>query len=105
MGGRSRANGMPNFLESDRCRSAKRSPDPLASLALRKNASGSLVISTSSASSAAIVAEFIEDDEVEAREIVGKSSRTTSAGLGLELVDETDSGKESPIRRGCGFAR
>ena len=55
MGGRSRANGMPNFLASDWCRSAKRSPGPLASVALQKSASGSLAISTSSVSSATIV--------------------------------------------------
>ena len=41
------------------------------------------------------IAEFVEDDEVEAREIIGKSSRATSAGLGLELVDEIDGGEES----------
>jgi hypothetical protein len=52
MGGRSRANGMPNFLARDWCRSAKRSPGSLASVALQKSASGSAAISTSSVSRA-----------------------------------------------------
>src|SRR5208283_3849246 len=55
MGGRSRANGIPNFSPSDRWRSAKRSPGPLASAALQKSAPGSIAILASSASSAAIV--------------------------------------------------
>ena len=33
------------------------------------------------------IAEFVEDDEVEAGEIIGKSSLATGAGLGLELID------------------
>ena len=41
------------------------------------------------------IAEFVEDDEVEAREIIGKSSLATGAGLGLELVDEIDGGVEA----------
>jgi hypothetical protein len=42
------------------------------------------------------IAEFVEDDEVEAGEIIGKSSLATGAGLGLELIDEIDGGVESP---------
>ena len=55
MRGRSRANGIRNFWASDRCRSAKRSPAPFASVALQKRAPGSIAIRPSGASSAAIV--------------------------------------------------
>ena len=55
IGGRSRANGILNFSPSDRWRSAKRSPGPLASAALQRSAPGSIAILASSASSAAIV--------------------------------------------------
>ena len=41
------------------------------------------------------IAEFVEDDEVEASEIIGKSSLPTGAGLSLELIDEIDGGEES----------
>jgi len=42
------------------------------------------------------IAEFVEDDEVEAGEIIGKASLPTGAGLTLELVDEVDGGEEAP---------
>ena len=42
------------------------------------------------------IAEFIEDDEVEASEIVGDSSLSSGATLGLELIDEIDGGVEAP---------
>ena len=42
------------------------------------------------------IAEFVEDDEVEASEIIGKSSLATGAGLSLKLVDEIDGGEEAP---------
>ena len=47
--------GVLNFSPSDRWRSAKRSPGPLASAALQRSAPGSIAILASSASSAAIV--------------------------------------------------
>jgi hypothetical protein len=34
------------------------------------------------------VAEFVKNDEVEAREMVGEAALATGAGLGLELVDQ-----------------
>ena len=40
------------------------------------------------------IAEFVEDDEVEAREIIGESPLATGAALSLELVDEIDGGEE-----------
>ncbi len=55
IGGRSRANGIPNCSASDRWRSAKRSPGPLASVALHSSAPGTIAASASCASSAAIV--------------------------------------------------
>ena len=42
------------------------------------------------------IAEFVEDDEVEACEIIGESSLATGAGLSLELIDEVDGGVEAP---------
>jgi hypothetical protein len=42
------------------------------------------------------IAEFVEDNEVEAGEIIGKASLPTGAGLPLELVDEVDGGEEAP---------
>ena len=44
IGGRSRANGTLNFSASSRWRSAKRSPGPLASVALQRTAPGSIAI-------------------------------------------------------------
>ena len=53
------------------------------------------------------IAEFVEDDEVEAREIIGDAALASGARLGLEPVDEIDGGEEAAraIRRGCSFAR
>jgi len=45
------------------------------------------------------ITQFVEDDEVEAGEIIGKSSLATGAGLSLELVDEIDGNEVSPARR------
>ncbi len=42
------------------------------------------------------IAEFVEDHEVEAREVIGESSLAAGAGLSLELVDEIDGGVEAP---------
>ena len=42
------------------------------------------------------IAEFVEDDEVEAGEIIGEPSLATGARFGLELVDEIDGGEEAP---------
>ena len=44
------------------------------------------------------IAEFVEDDEVEAGEIVGDASLTSGSGFGLELIDEVDGGEEAPAR-------
>jgi hypothetical protein len=50
------------------------------------------------------IAEFIEDDEVEAGEIIGKASLAAGARLGLELVDEIDGCEESAARPGADAA-
>jgi hypothetical protein len=42
------------------------------------------------------IAEFVENDEVEAGEIIGNAALTSSAAIGFELVDEIDSGEEAP---------
>src|SRR5580658_1724519 len=44
------------------------------------------------------IAEFVEDHEVEAREIIGEPSLATRAALGLELIDEIDGGEEATAR-------
>jgi hypothetical protein len=44
------------------------------------------------------IAEFIENDEVEAGEIVGDASLATGSALGLELIDEINCGEEAPTR-------
>src|SRR5204863_6902398 len=36
------------------------------------------------------IAEFIEDDEVHAGQVVGEAALATSTGLGLEAIDEID---------------
>ena len=41
------------------------------------------------------VAEFIEDDEVLAAEIVGHASLPAGASLGLELIDQIDDVEEA----------
>jgi len=44
------------------------------------------------------IPEFVEDDEVEAGEIVGDASLASSPAFGLELIDEIDGGAEAPAR-------
>ena len=44
------------------------------------------------------IAEFIEDDDVEASEIVGDASLSSGSTFGLELIDEIDGGEEPPAR-------
>ena len=41
-------------------------------------------------------AAFVEDDEVEAREVIGEPSLAAGAGFSLGLIDEIDSGEEGP---------
>src|SRR6516164_9675231 len=50
------------------------------------------------------IAEFIEDDEVEAREIIGDAALAPGAAFGLELVDEIDGGEEASARSGADAA-
>src|SRR5271166_2864486 len=50
------------------------------------------------------IAEFVEDHEVEAREVIGEPSLAAGAALGLELVDEIDGGEEAPARSGADAA-
>ena len=53
------------------------------------------------------IAEFVEDDEVHAGQIVGDASLATGARFGFETVDEINGGEEATraIRRGCSFGR
>jgi hypothetical protein len=44
------------------------------------------------------IAEFVEDHEVEACEIIGKPSLAACTTLGLELIDEIDGGEEATAR-------
>jgi hypothetical protein len=44
------------------------------------------------------IAEFIEDDDVEASETVGDASLSCGSTFGLELIDEIDGGEEPPAR-------
>ena len=39
---------------------------------------------------------FVEDDEVQAGEIVGDASLAAGAAFGVERIDEIDSGEEAP---------
>ena len=41
------------------------------------------------------IAKLVEDDEVEAREIVGQPPLTARSALGLEAVDEIDGVEEA----------
>ena len=50
------------------------------------------------------IAEFIEDDEVEAGEIVGDASLASGSAFGLELIDEIDGGEEATARSGSDAA-
>jgi len=42
------------------------------------------------------IAQFIENDEVEAGETVGDPSLATGSAFGLELIEEIDGGEEAP---------
>ena len=44
------------------------------------------------------IAEFVEDHEVEAREVIGEPSLAACTALGLELIDEIDGGEEATAR-------
>ncbi len=44
------------------------------------------------------IAEFVENDEVEAGEVVGNASLASGAAFGLELIDEIDGGEEASAR-------
>src|SRR5208282_4710 len=44
------------------------------------------------------IAEFVEDHEVEAREVIGEPSLAAGARLSLELIDEIDGGEEAAAR-------
>src|SRR6185312_13569164 len=44
------------------------------------------------------IAEFVEDDDVEASEIVGDASLASGSTFGLELINEIDGGEEAPAR-------
>ena len=41
------------------------------------------------------IAELIEDDEIDPRQMIGDASRFTGAGLGLEPVDQIDGVEEA----------
>jgi hypothetical protein len=41
------------------------------------------------------IAELVEDDEVEAGEMIGDAALAAGAGLGLELVDEINNVEEA----------
>ena len=45
------------------------------------------------------IAEFVEDHEVEAGEIISKPSLAAGARLSLELIDEIDGGEEAAMSR------
>lgn len=47
------------------------------------------------------IAEFVEDDEVHAGEIVGHAALAAGAGFGLELVDEIDDVEEAAASAGA----
>jgi hypothetical protein len=47
------------------------------------------------------IAEFIENDDVEASEIVGDASLSAGSTFGLKLIDEIDGGEEAPARSGA----
>ncbi len=47
------------------------------------------------------VAEFVEDDEVHAGEIIGDPALAPGAGFGFEPVDEIDGGEEAPAGAGA----
>lgn len=44
------------------------------------------------------ISEFVEDDEVEAGQVVGEAALPSDAVLGLEVVDEIDDVEEAAWR-------
>ena len=50
------------------------------------------------------IAEFVEDDEVHAGEIIGDAALAPGARLGLELADQIDGGEEAPAPSGADAA-
>ena len=50
------------------------------------------------------IAEFVEDDEVHARQMIGEPSLPTVAGFGLEPVDEIDHVVKPPADAGADAA-
>jgi hypothetical protein len=50
------------------------------------------------------VAEFVEDDEMDASEAVGDAALTADLDLGLELVDEVDNVEEAGLAAGSDAA-
>jgi hypothetical protein len=44
------------------------------------------------------IAEFVEDDDVEASEIVGDASLASCSTFGLKLIDEIYCGEGAPTR-------
>src|SRR5579863_9198984 len=53
------------------------------------------------------ITQFVQDNEVEAGEVVSNASLSAGSTFGLELIDEIDGGEEAPpaILIGCSFAR
>ena len=47
------------------------------------------------------IAEFVEDDEVEARQIIGEPALAASSTFSLESVDKIDRGEEATARTGA----
>ena len=47
------------------------------------------------------IAEFVEDDEVHAGQIIGDAALAAGAGLGFEPVDEIDRGEEAASGAGA----
>jgi hypothetical protein len=50
------------------------------------------------------ITKFVENDDVEARHIIGESSLAAGARLGLKPVDEIDGGEEAAARPGADAA-
>ncbi len=44
------------------------------------------------------ITQFVQDNEVEAGEVVSDATLASGAGFGLELIDEIDGGEEAPAR-------
>ena len=50
------------------------------------------------------IAEFVEDDDVEAGQIIGDAVLPPGAGFRFKAVDEIDGGEEAPARAGANAA-